>query len=483
MKDVKDIHIGVGRSTVGDLDSPFLGWIDEFGIWNRTLTDTEISDIYNGGLGLGLDPPTPIFELAVTLDSLPNSTTNLSNTNFTFNATLVPTNTNLTNATLRIWNASNTLITEVTNTIVGNVTNISTWNEVIGDTGPHNWTVFGCSENLTDTICSFPASNRTFNTTLIIENSQTFNATSLDGATESFIINVTANSSLTSGEVVYAGVPHSSTQNGEIFTSTFTVTGTGTQTFFWNFTHGNQAAASLNNTQLLNQTLFGPCNATLTVPYINFTFKNETTAEEFVNATITSAFNFWVGDAVIINNLTFSNASENANYAFCATPSDTTINVNYTINYNNGDSQQRTSSANAILTNTTTNIVLFLLPTSEGLFSPFQTVISTGSALEGVVGTITRILGGSTITVASGITDSSGFITYFLDPDITYTGTFTKLTFADNVFTFVPTTTTRTVTMGGATGITSVGNGTEILQNTSYSITPTNSNLIKSENP
>ncbi len=126
------------------------------------------------------------------------------------------------------------------------------------------------------------------------------------------------------------------------------------------------------------------------------------------------------------------------------------------------------------LTNVTADRVLFLLPTVDGLFNTFRTEDTLGNTIIGARGTITRTLGGSPITVAIDVTDGSGLVIFFLDPDITYTASFSASGFVDNVFTFVPTTDLRTVVMGG---VVTAGNATNISLGMSYTIEPTNATL------
>ncbi len=311
----------------------------------------------------------------------------------------------------------------------------------------------------------------------VFENARAFNSTSSFGSKESFILNVTANSSLTSTALIYNGISYPTSKTGEIINNTITIDTPGTNSFLWNFTYGTLEFSSTNSSQTVGGIILDLCNTTLNNSFINFTFKNETVSEEAVNATITSTWNYWIDDPATFQTLTFSNATENPSYAFCFSPADSAINVNYTIDYNNAVSQQRTKTAVALLTNVTDNQVLYLLPTSLGLFSPFQTVNVNGDSISGVVGTISRVLNSVSVQIDSKQTDSSGFATYFLNPDISYSAVFSKLGFTSNSFTFTPTTDIRTVIMGGG-GVSAVGNGTQIAQNTTYSVTPTNATLL-----
>jgi len=332
------------------------------------------------------------------------------------------------------------------------------------------------------------STNVSWNYTLFI-NSQTFNKEVYDTSEETFYINVSTNGTLpVSASLIYNGTNEgSSTKTGNdtemIFSKTIqipTTTIKNNKTFFWNITLGLQTI----NTSIQTQTVT-PISLTLCgsppqdTTYINFTFKNETINEENINATISSSWTYWIGDGTVNKTLSFSNSSENSNYAFCFSPQNKTVSVEYELSYNNAESQQRVFSASSTLSNTTTNQVLYLLPTTKGLFSPFITQDSLGNSLSSVKAVITRVLSGSTITITSGFTDDSGFISFFLDPDITYTALFTSSGFADNEFTFVPTSDTRTVTMGSST---QAPNGSIISLETNYEIRPKNNTLINSTN-
>lgn len=406
-----------------------------------------------------------------------------NNVNFVCNATGILSD--LANLSLFIDSARN-----FTNSTSGETISLNT---NIGGLsfGSHNWACEGTNEaNVT-----VSSSTRNFSVVNIAENSQTFNTSTFETATETFSINTTFNSTeftTITGLLNYNGTgflgTRTGTGNNAIFTTSVTIPivigSSENRTFNWiinltNTTGINTFNSTFNN-QSVDNIVLGLCNATITQNYINFTFRNETVNEENTNATIISTWTYFLGDGSINNTLSFSNSSINPSYAFCFTPPDRSVNTILELAYNNAESQQRIFSSTSLLSNVTTNQILYLLPTISGLFGQFRTESTTGNILALVQGTITRTLGGSIITVASDFTDSSGLVVYFLNPDVTYTGTFTLSGFADNIFTFVPVTDLRVVIMGGVAG-TGV-NGTEISINTSYEITPTNNSLNNNTN-
>ena len=451
---------------------------DEVGIWNRTLTAAEITSLYNGGIGLGFQ------STSVTLNS-PGNDSNLLAREHIFNATvdLNPV-LNITNATLFIWNSTNlvnftTNFTTETADLTTNSYELSANLEVLDD---YTWNFLICSNQTGVDPCDFAPDNRTFTINNFQENSQTFNSTTIETAQEDYILNISTNgSSPVSALLIYNGTSISSTQSGTdaepIFTATqnLLVDDIGNKSFFWNITVGSITTTISTQLQNVSPLFFELCNATFTVPYLNLTFRNETLLQESVNATISSTFVNWLGDGSQNQTLSFINATETPSYEFCGSPPNRPINVDFSVAYNNDISQQRINADTLTLTNITTNRTLYLLPSSLGIFTTFRTEDTVANILSGVLGVITRTLGGVEITVASDTTDSSGIAVFFLNPDVTYTGTFTLTGFVTNIFNFVPISDIRTVIMGGV-GVT-ISNGTDISLNTTYQTFPINSSL------
>ena len=80
--------IGSAHNIAGADSKPFRGYIDEVGIWNRTLNSTEISDLYNNGNGITYSPAPPdITPPNVIIDSPLNQT--YSTRSIDFNLTVL----------------------------------------------------------------------------------------------------------------------------------------------------------------------------------------------------------------------------------------------------------------------------------------------------------------------------------------------------------------------------------------------------------
>lgn len=415
----------------------------------------------------------------VTLNAPANNYTSVDDV-ITFNCSATD-NVGVINLSLYINDVINTTITNSSNN-----QNLSLETSLDFPLGENTWTCKAFDDEGTEG----NTSTRNFSIVQLVNNEEKFNATTYETKVEDFIVNTTYNSTeftTIAANLWYNGTSYTSTRTGSGDNAIFTrsldmaaVTGATNRTFNWRVALTNSSTTIYQNTttqtQTVDDTVLSLCGgAGGNTPFINFTFKNETTAEEEVNATIASSWVYTLGSTTVNNTLSLSNSTEHASYAFCLDPDNDPLTAVYTINYENSNSQQRTFFATSSLSNTTTNLVLYLLPTGEGLFSPFRTVNTVGDAIDSVQGTITRTLGGSTVTISSAVTDDSGFVTYFLDPDQTYTATFTKSGYPDNTFSFVPTTDTRTVIMGTSAG--NIENGTQMFYNTSYDITPDNATL------
>ena len=155
-------------------------------------------------------------------------------------------------------------------------------------------------------------------------------------------------------------------KSGNIFNNSITKTISGTSNlsnfivsnfilgqYEWNvLTCGENATESLckfaenNQTFYVNNMSFGLCNSTLTIPYINFTFRNADTLN-FTNSTISTTIHFWYSEMSSASNetYTFTNLTENPSYAFCFSPSDKNASISINMNYSSVGYVQGTYTA------------------------------------------------------------------------------------------------------------------------------------------
>jgi len=156
----------------------FVGLVDEASVWNRSLSDSEIVHLYNNGNGITYAIPGDTQEPKVNLLSPSNIATTNENKTF-FNAHFTD-NVNVSNASLYIYNSTNSLIG--TNfTILGNSsiqTNISYtlnytgifhWNFLAIDTS-NNQAFNHTNYTLTFSAPSNVSTNVTYDTNLTYDN-------------------------------------------------------------------------------------------------------------------------------------------------------------------------------------------------------------------------------------------------------------------------------------------------------------------------
>jgi len=392
------------------------GKIDEIGVWNRSLSDEEIVQIWNGGNFISY-----IFVDAypvVTLNS-PIDTYNTTNSIITFNAT-VSDDIDLVNVSFILNNTYNS-----TNSSGFNALNYI--NTLTLADGYYNWTYEAC-DNASQ--CT-NATVRTFTILPFIEEETFYNPYTYETSQETFTINITTKGTqATSAEFFYNGVSQGAatktgTDANANFSNTIQIpTGVGNKTFFWQLTIG----ATKVNTTAINQTVsmtqFGLCNATLTVPYINFTFKDEETSSN-INATIdTSTWSYWLGDGTYKKELLFSNTTENPSYAFCLIPGNVTMHNTRSVQYASPGYPQRKYDASSDLTNTTLNQTLYLLSSADGIYSTIHVVDQAVTNVVGIEVTAERQFAGVWTVVGQEETDAAGSVTFWVNPDYDHRFTF-----------------------------------------------------------
>jgi len=147
------------------------GWLDEIGIWNRSLNSSEIAQVYYNYTGFFpsgfLCPYYPLAQAPTIISIYPNATTTLYTTNATSTITFAwridKKNRNLINASVYIQNLSNSLVQVLTQT---NFTYVNSSGGTLGNTNFTfvylNWTTpQGASLDYTTYFDAVTCSNRT----------------------------------------------------------------------------------------------------------------------------------------------------------------------------------------------------------------------------------------------------------------------------------------------------------------------------------
>lgn len=251
----------------------FNGTVDEVGMWNRSLTDTEINSLWNNGFGLQYNRTisTNLNYPADDHDSIGLVTVNCS----VDSAYLVA------NITLQ-HNATGTWHNNQTNSTINPVTNESTF-VLVMPSYTVTWDCFACD---VDGTCDSAGENRTINKVKFAEINQDYQSDTLEGTTESF--NLTGEydtdfsiySNLYYNGSWYTGTSSASGNNISFSASLSVpqVTAHSNMTFFWNVTLVNATNTYSYNSSALNQTVYNfaldDCSANTVLLY-NFTLNEE----------------------------------------------------------------------------------------------------------------------------------------------------------------------------------------------------------------
>lgn len=356
----------------------------------------------------------------------PTNNSLIDNLNVNFTANLSINNPNYwTNVTFDVWYSNGTLFNETTTTgLTGN--NNLVFKEITLNYGNFLWNVNGCY-NFEETInCSYATSNYSFSTVYKIENVN-YNSSVYETENTNYIIGI--NSTITPSKVYlnYNDSISMASMSGINWTATKSLTSSniGLNNFYWIFTINGVNYTSSTYNQTVNPIQFGLCNgANLTIPYINFSFKNEETDIE-INGTIDIVtFIYYLGDGSITKSLIYSASTEEPYFDFCFIPQNKTLHISYDLQYSGTDYPQRRNTISETLTNATTNKTLYLLASADGIYTTIQVIDQDGNRLSDVTVTVERQFGGVWTVIGKGVTDDAGAVTFWVNPDYNHRFTF-----------------------------------------------------------
>lgn len=500
------------------------GQIDEWGIWNRILTDSEISDLYNNGAGL---TPAQLESMTV-VNSHPANHSNLTSTTVIFGCNATGFDNNVTFIVLNATNSSGSNWNQTNVSTIGGIsynatfTNTSltdgnyTWNclaygtVVNGSSGMSvfridshapavkinlptsttNYGFFGSNETLNWTISDthlqtiwynyngtnitvYGGANETkFNITnpgyiqnitiwandsfgninssyvqwnyTIFVNSWNYSRVTYETVNETFVINVTG---ATTVVLNYNGTNYTATQSGTTWTKVFDipeVTYPGNRTFYWIFQNGN---TSVFNQSALNAN-FSICGGDgEKVPFLNFTFKDEADNSVLNASNDDTEVTYWLGSGTETKTYTFSNTTYNYQYTFCAVP-NLTFTIDMTFKYSRTDYPLRTwTYDNQGLTNSTTTKVLYLLSSTDGIYSAIRTATTSGASIPNATIQYERKISGVWTSIGQETTGDDGIATFWVDPNYQYRFTASKTGYQTSQVTIQPSQTQYTITL------------------------------------
>lgn len=274
------------------------GWIDEIGIWNRSLEPAEITQLYNSGIGITFPASD---NLIVSLATYPNTNLSSGIENLFFNSSATITAGSIKNATLYLWDTTTSIPTLNISIITGDPLTANenlTLTDIVD--GNYVWNVMYCGINSTaDLVCEFAPNNQTIN---------------IDRINPSLVINLPKN-------------PTNFGYVGRNETLNWTVTDTNLESCWYNYNGTNQTVTCSDNESYFD-IIFKDINLTFwandTFGHINETywgweynvFENSHTynAETIEGATETFIYNFTTPLSISYINLVYNDTSYLATY-------------------------------------------------------------------------------------------------------------------------------------------------------------------------
>lgn len=277
--------------TGGAVEDLMQGGLDEIGIWNRSLTASEVSDLYNNGLGITYttDFLLPSVSLGYPADNFHTiNSTQLFNSTGTGSLALP-----LVNATLYVWNPGGSVFGTVSEVRTG-ITNTSNLQITGLSNGNYTWNFYWCVSN---SQCEFASPNRTLIRDSFTVNGFNYAPTIVESTNQVIGVNISYDSSYyssISANLVYNNTILSATPTGSgdnlIFNRNLVapiVNVDQNVSFYWNFILNN-GGTTVTNTSVINQSVVNlnldNCGV-FTNNLLNFTLHDEDTRES-LNGTV-----------------------------------------------------------------------------------------------------------------------------------------------------------------------------------------------------
>lgn len=424
----------------------FEGELDEVGVWNSNLNQSQITELWNSGNGqrpifTTVTSSTRTWERTITESTLwtvqacdSDGACGFALQNRTVGVDTSPPNITIFYPTGIIGTFSQGETVNLNYSISDD--NLDTcWVSYNGT----NTTIGNCSLNTTftyqsevDTITVYAndtlgniANDTSMWTLLLVVINQTFNDTSFETAFNDFRIDISSSaSSIILPKLIYEGIERVSTLtiiNSTNFIMESSVINNqsvvGNNTFFWNITLDGTEFSSPVEQQNISEINFSICDISNNITYLSIDFQDELTLLP-VNATIrASTFNYYVENILAQKTYTYSTPGNESSYDFCFDPSEVNITMDLSISYFGSIYPERTFGTTTTLSNVTTNVTLDLLDEDSGIYATFQFLDATTKVALSAVNV--QIFDGTTLVIET-TTGDGGIISEWLNPNILY---------------------------------------------------------------
>lgn len=340
------LRLGGGSSGTGN---QFYGSLDEVGFWNRTLTQSEITTLYNSGAGLAYKAPVEGEGIDVVLVSPPDAIQTINRT-LNFSASqLSGTALNHTNITFYIWNSAGTILNRTTFPVVGGNGTTQTANllNVNFSSGSYSWNAFGCGKNQTQKAnCTFAPTNFSFQITDSEEIARFFEASKYETSNTTFISNISVVSGATfyTANLVYNGTSLKADTVTNLGGGQFQliktldipgVNANTTKNFYWEITADTGSGFTITNTsvQLQNISITNITSLDIGRASINYSLYDEDTLVR-INATMDATHSWYLGSGTERENNSFA-LGLNSSFIFRDLPSFVNFHVDSDIELQN----------------------------------------------------------------------------------------------------------------------------------------------------
>lgn len=548
-------------STEFGYNQTWLGWnngafsegiFDEVAFWNRTLSDSEVQQLWNSGSGI----------TRTASDSIPNATLNTP-INY-YNSTASSFSINCTGADdQKVQNLSLFINGARNYTETGSGNALELFQTITFADGYYNWTCISC-DNATITQCAWASSNRSFGVdanapilNIVFPENQTYaenittmnytvfdehlsvcwyfdgfdtnttlpcgnNITALNNTEGQSTRAVYANDTfghLTSAFVTYTqatlggitityppaidfhnvttlnytiepiaspetcwysldnGITNVTITCGNNITGLQSSDGSNTWSVYYNETTSNTFTDSVTFAQISR---FSLCNTTNDIIFLNLTFQDETDLTRVNGEIDSSDFDYWwqTGDVEEYSYINNTNATE---WNFCYRPAWETVYIDGLISYSLEGYRQRSYSINdQTLTNTTTDLVLYLLSEADSTAFSFQVLSQSESPLSNVYVVANRSIGGTQTIVGNGYTDAAGAVTFWVNDDYEHSFLFVLEGYDTQLIEIFPVATLSPYTLIlGTTGGTTLNN---TMREITYSVLPSGMEIYNNTN-
>jgi len=329
------------------------------------------------------------------------------------------------------------------------------WNTAVGGTCNSSTNIYALS-NVTVQTLQVGEKNHTY----WFQNSQNYTFVDYETSYNSFILNATSyiNYASISATLVYDGTNHTSvaTTSGTniLFNSSFylplnSVWINQYKDFYWVVSatniSGTFSNSSFVNTQKVNLINLTYCGFK-TNSYFNFSFKNEKNSSSMSALIDLVNFKYRLGSGTEYRTLDYSATNSNISFGFCFPP-NRTLSSSFDIRYSASGYPQRIGSYLGIYTNITTQYILYLLSSSDGIYSSIIVQDGFSRPITNVSVKAEREISGEWVTIGQYYSDSAGSVTFWVNPDYSHKITASKTGYETLIETIRPTASSYTMTM------------------------------------